>query len=115
MVNDKPVTDHTETREATELPVTVSHTRGPWSADGYHIRAVDGIARVATVAHDQQGLRRGHELSIANARLIAAAPDLLIACRFVYACLQQERAWRNPDLNQAMIILSDVIAKAEGR
>ena len=54
------------------------HTKGPWKiagqlADGYSIKAPNYDFRVAIV------IRLGHqkEVAIANARLIAAAPELL--------------------------------------
>lgn len=63
------------------------HTPGPWKAhfeDAYFVTGPD-LGRVAMMmnlkgAHGLGGRRSGNE-SAANARLIAAAPDLLDACK----------------------------------
>jgi len=66
----------------------MSHTPGPWKTDGYQEDGVEiGISGsnptedwVATVLNDVGGwseYNRTEEVVTANARLIAAAPDLL--------------------------------------
>ena len=52
------------------------HTPGPWRADGNIVRIADGYREFQMVA-DCSMLVAGEE----NARLIAAAPDLLAALR----------------------------------
>jgi hypothetical protein len=63
------------------------HTPGPWEANGYHIRQrVTGTRSIAEVAYTGPHHTEPHEypkscrlVDEANARLIAAAPDLLEA------------------------------------
>lgn len=63
------------------------HTLGPWEANGYHIRQrVTGTRSIAEVAYTGPHHTPPHEypkscrlVDEANARLIAAAPDLLEA------------------------------------
>ena len=63
------------------------HTPGPWEANGYHIRQrVTGTRSIAEVAYTGPHHTPPHEypkscrlVDEANARLIAAAPDLLEA------------------------------------
>lgn len=102
--------------------MTVSHTRGPWRA-GPQVLSDDVRPRETyTVAFTPDAY--GHELDVdvrlarreANARLIAAAPDLLLACELIRACM------RRPDFTTSKEIfdsvestLDDVIAKARGR
>lgn len=62
-----------EAQAITEVPATPrQHTPGPWEVDGQYVHGPDG-RRFLAVAGDGEG--------IANARLIAAAPDLLAALR----------------------------------
>lgn len=67
--------------------MTTTHTPGPWSADWGYIVAPDVTGKhvdlyVATIAEEDEDGRvvPEHERD-ANARLIAAAPDLLAALR----------------------------------
>jgi hypothetical protein len=55
---------------------TTKHTPGPWSVDGEGIKAIvrDANMMIVAIRHRMPG--DAHE---ANARLIAAAPDLLAA------------------------------------
>lgn len=65
----------------------MEHTKGPWriiSGDGESQRRIiaDSIAcTIATVYFDPTGHKRGTPWNEANARLIAAAPELLEALR----------------------------------
>jgi len=54
------------------------------------------------------------EEDAANARLIAAAPDLLGACKGAIAALAQNKTYP-ADIDAAKSFLSGAIAKAEGR
>lgn len=100
------------TQDQGQATPEVSHTPGPWQADecedanGFTtIREGDGTPNgalhtdpIATVYRD------------ANARLIAAAPDLLEACKsLLYATEHIDHI--KPQLNKA----SEAIAKAEGK
>lgn len=77
---------------ATKAPV--SHTPGPWYTDGKYGRLDDGIVILCTAdrtAETPEGytyhaaivpaFSTPSEEQIANARLIAAAPDLFAACK----------------------------------
>jgi hypothetical protein len=95
-----------------------THTPGPWQAirtnphdgyDGFEIRAQPGpVLRgfTRTVA-DVYGLGSNEEHQ-ANARLIAAAPDLL-------AMLKVAQLWLDVDGRFDMQGINAAIAKAEGR
>jgi hypothetical protein len=83
-----------------------AHTPGPWKY------------RPATrTTHQAIGLGPNgllvikNEVSDADARLIAAAPDLLAACRFAASALSTDPV----QVEYAQKGLRDAIAKAEGR
>lgn len=62
-----------------------NHTPGPWRLNGYQVERGEGIARtIATVAPRRQigtdYAAPDADTAMANARLIAAAPDLLDMC-----------------------------------
>lgn len=89
------------------------HTPGPW-------RAVNGKVTNRTGSHfiaDCGSLaahpapKDGAAEIVANARLIAAAPELLEALRFV---LEDARKYRGQVSAVTLRILDEVVAKAEG-
>ena len=57
--------------------MSTQHTPGPWTMDGATIEAA-GHASVVGIYQEHSGALYGE--SLANARLCAAAPDLLEAC-----------------------------------
>lgn len=84
-----------------------SHTPGPW------VVTADRLLRVSTLRYDLTICTTGCDTSQrdsweANARLIAAAPELLALCK--RALTQSARV--HPDF---MTALENVIAKAEGK
>lgn len=89
-----------------------AHTPGPWKAhfeEAYYVTGPD-LGRVAMMmnlkgAHGMAGRRSGEE-SAANARLIAAAPDLLEALQAVTV------GYRCPDIWLGQVRAA--IAKATG-
>lgn len=89
------------------------HTRGPWKlAGGFFAATVFvGDKKKPRIIHD--GIQSDPE-AVANARLIAAAPDLLAALRHLAECVDAER-----ELSSASEIALDearnAITKAEGR
>ena len=93
------------------------HTPGPWTIHPQHpawIIGSDGLP----VAHNVYEFNRGNEG--ANARLIAAAPELLDACRaalaFIDANFHYADGKASPCYDMpARIALVAAIAKAEGR
>ena len=106
---------------------TVKHTPGPWRVSPLDGRTcgpsrllisngteVSQLQAVAIVT-----LRTGE--TDANARLIAAAPDLLDACRMAHAALRHYQEHLNAgqfnsvEDKDAIDYCADAIAKAEGR
>lgn len=86
------------------------HTPGPWETGGYTITARGGRMLIAKLYRAQA---QDDFKSDANARLIAAAPDLLTACRHLtgqLALLAKDPS-TNPWVKQGLA----AIAKAEGR
>lgn len=67
--------------------MSATHTPGPWSTIGQHEVAVcaklDGFVAPICSAVEVGG-RRTHDEAKANARLIAAAPELLAALQLLY-------------------------------
>lgn len=96
---------------ASDKAVEARHTPGPWAIDSRngscYVVAPDAATTVAEVKlpTDEQG--------DADARLIAAAPDLLAALKAVVTP-QAGGAFRNLTGENAMRAL-DAIQKAEGR
>lgn len=97
---------------------TPKHTPGPWSAIEHTCRvpttivadSVDDFAGSRQVVAECTGFGRYAEDSIADARLIAAAPDMLQALRLA------ER-WIDPVRQEewdALLAVRAAIAKAEG-
>jgi hypothetical protein len=85
--------------EASPAPPIPAHTPGPWRSTGYQI--FSGTVLVASQpACDPEGM--------ANARLIAAAPDLLEALKFVLSAHGEQ-------LHDAFDDAHKAITKAEGR
>jgi hypothetical protein len=93
----------------------VSHTPGPWENDYHFIVAPDprGLHRdiyIAEIAdRDDEGRVASPRQQSANARLIAAAPDLLRAAETVVS------RWEKGDLAEAVRYLDAAIATAKGR
>jgi len=90
----------------------MSHTPGPWVNDSSHSEwgknvVWAGDVVIAHVVDDQ------HDNADANARLIAAAPELLAALKMAVRVMQDN------DIDESMAgefeIWTDAIAKAEGR
>jgi hypothetical protein len=60
-----------------------AHTPGPWSTGGHDIKAQYGNILVGCVFHMLQEGGSQDKEAIANARLIAAAPDMLAALKML--------------------------------
>lgn len=80
------------------------HTPGPWVDGGYDVEASD-----RTLVCSMSGWR-GPQATKANARLIAAAPELLEALKLADAAL----SGANMNMNVVQRKVSEAIAKAEG-
>lgn len=92
-----------------------AHTPGPWRIDklGPWVEADDRVE--GSVADCDVG-RWEEAQRIANARLIAAAPDLLAACEFAAAVLSVVRALAKDDPRDRIALdrCAVAIAKARG-
>lgn len=85
----------------------MTHTPGPW-----HVVKIPGESRLRVHAetYDVADICHAGGADDANARLIAAAPDMLAACKdFLEAC------HKGKDLKPAMAQARKAIEKAEGR
>jgi hypothetical protein len=96
------------------------HTPGPWIAFHVHpnptvcINGLDGGFIGEVFEMDRQGRRGVNDVVKANARLIAAAPELLEALKLALDEIHYPGALRHMgiDLEKA---INRVIAKAEGK
>ena len=79
------------------------HTPGPWEADGEGYIFGPGTSMIA----ETRGWGDDSINEVANARLIAAAPDLLEACKLALNAFEKNHCIDWNDLSRA-------IAKAEG-
>lgn len=90
----------------------VKHTPGPWRRNGYQIEGPRLGFVIATATSPRIGWApRTHEEALANARLIAAAPDLLAAAKRIAASMIQHGTESHDP--KAWDALQDAIAKAE--
>lgn len=81
------------------------HTSGPWASG--HLAAPEGVTQVEVYREDT-GKRIAYVFdSDADARLIAAAPDLLSACKAARVLLN------DTDYEHEIEVLRVAIAKAE--
>lgn len=89
------------------------HTPGPWyrSTSGRYIR-YDMPPMTGANVCDLDVFGGPPDEAEANARLIAAAPDLLAACKLVVACYKGTTAHEQVPAWEAVLA---AIAKAEGR
>lgn len=84
----------------------VKPTPGPWVSRGRYIGTPNHMSYIAE-CRDQNGNWSNEPMALANARLIAAAPDLLEALKAAVAVADR-------DTNEFNLAHS-AIAKAEGR
>lgn len=84
----------------------MKHTPAPWGISGNHVDSgniqigsqKDYVAEIYPTPNDEVGKIPNLEESLANAKLIAAAPELLEACRSAKRLLE--------DLEAAEVIIS---------
>ena len=103
------------------LPRHMSHTQGPWIYDNSEDNYVGNVIRhngvlIARMLHCSTSTCMEHN---ANAHLIAAAPDLLSACKIAYLSLKEIISTRSIEAVEAGFkaceIIAESVAKAEGR
>ena len=92
--------------------MTTKHTPGPWTVHSCEMRPHHEITaecgrRIAT----QNDYHDGQDK--ANARLIAAAPELLTALRALLACPAMCEDTAEPETVKAYDLAMDAISKAE--
>ena len=101
-----------------KLAAGVTHTPGPWHMDtikgfptaiGVGLEPESGARAIAILSRDSHSSKEHQE---ANARLIAAAPELLEACTAALDRLSVIPTF-SPD-RKAIALLQAAIAKAEG-
>lgn len=101
----------------------MTHTPGPWivGAEQDNRAAIVSNCEYYHVAHVLRGgaikkHRRTRQQTLANARLIAAAPDLLTACKAYEAYWAPTGKWSgDPALLEIRRQMQAAIAKAEGK
>lgn len=86
----------------------MQHTPGPWTANGSWVVAADGPI-VETVAYAR--VRSGE--AEANARLIAAAPDLLVLAEEVAKEYEDAADWKDA-IGRLQRLARAAVAKAKG-
>lgn len=96
------------------------HTPGPWRLDGpSHALVIDEHYHCidAGSGYYEEDIPQGFEIrgymSVHDARLIAAAPEMYEALRLLVADVQDYPAWNRPC--HAVDVARAAIAKAEGR
>lgn len=88
------------------------HTKGPWEIETKGSRHfIDGADQLTVAYVDRAGVRDRQEIE-ANARLIAAAPELLAALKAIADYVAVMHGHRGGDISQYAIA---AINKAEGR
>lgn len=84
----------------------MQYTPGPWRQTGVNVRANDALIAYATDHYADEHLMESEKL--ANAQLIASAPDLLRALRQIESALSHE-----PEMySDILLIARNAIAKA---
>ena len=96
--------------------MTMQHTPGPWRTNGFQIEGPNMGLVIATATSPRIGWApKTKEEGLANARLIAAAPDLLAAAKaaldFIHALPYEPSSASSTRLQDRLV---DVIARATG-
>lgn len=100
-----------------------THTQGPWHVAEEHESAAvirDNGGKIICSVRNGYGIKLPEDAQQkpgANARLIAAAPDLLYACKLMLAEMESRFDYTKPteDEQAAMDAAQDAIDKAEPR
>lgn len=92
---------------------TVKHTPGPWNVSGSHIVSVKTGVQLAEV-FSPCGYDPKNQKEAANARLIAAAPDLLAALEQCLVIVDAHRRISGGDGDMAAMNARAALARAKG-
>jgi hypothetical protein len=94
----------------------MKHTQGPWTIGGELISKAGTAIEIASIWSKCDRRKDAPILkeADANARLIAAAPELLEMCKGALAALTQNKTFP-ADIAAAKSFLKTAIDKAEGR
>ncbi len=95
----------------------MSHTPGPWTVtdvDTQYARAFVQMSDGSEIS-GSDGVREVESLSIADAHLIAAAPELLAACQRALAYIEYLDPVNTSSPSGIVVLLRAAIANAEGR
>ena len=94
------------------------HTPGPWKpSTDYRLRSIDIVpwnAQGESIAKIKTGMPTGDGEAIANARLIAAAPELLAACHLAHVRLTAGNLAEQAFNKSIADRIESAISKAEG-
>jgi len=90
----------------------MKHTKGPWEVAGHG----DGNKQLPILANGKIIAAIRDDGSLADAHLIAAAPDLLEACELALYALHKAQQYTKKDLTEycSLVALKQIIAKAKG-
>lgn len=91
--------------------MTASHTPGPWVAKGRYIGVENHMSYIAE-CRDYNGNWTNAPIAVANARLIAAAPELLHALELARDHLEVSNYEGKED--ETLALINAAIAKAKG-
>lgn len=109
------------------MSTNTSHTPGPWKVKRQFIHGREIVPRIVCAPDDDRQCGwiadligapyLGHHSTLANARLIAAAPDLLEACKAALAVLDgsaKDDVEPGAPSGAAMNLIAAAIEKATG-
>ena len=86
------------------------HTSGPWKFTDDFIAIYDEKCRCIANMDSESAPEVGLKETLANAQLIAAAPELLEACKAALNSGAINKGWK-----ELRLLIDRAIAKAEGR
>lgn len=92
------------------------HTPGPWRRNGSLIEAPQMALTVSTVSWPRIGhAPKDTDEAVANARLIAAAPELLAALNCALVYLGDDGTDDSPEARSTRAVIRAAIAAAAGK
>jgi hypothetical protein len=92
--------------------MSANHTPGPWYLETAMIEGIPQIRIFGDARYEDSALVVLHVYRSADARLIAAAPDLLAALKLARATLNAKGGCTAAERDTAVIAACDAIAKA---